>query len=580
MKKIFFSHFFVCAAALTFITFLTGCFNNTLTAPKNTSVSFTIDAATVRQLTGQVSGLHRSARAAEDEHPAQQDQIFIEVSLCGDDEQTQTELLAGEVRMTFDGVLVGAKVYAKAQIYKYIDEEKTQKFLIYRGQSKSITVNNYSNLLSIKLDNANVIVTFNSNGGSAVEQISVPSGVAIEEPDYPVKPEGKKKYDRENYAFMGWYTDEELTVPYNFAKPVTDDLTLYAKWLPDFVRLEGETVSDSLVPGRSTKIRDIFIADHEVTRAEYKEITGKDAGVNQAPANVSDPTSLPVENVSWYYAIVYCNLLSIKEGLTPCYKINDSVDPADWGNVPEVSNADWNNVSFSMVADGYRLPTESEWTFIEAKSRRDSVELSKLEWYSENSSGTTHISKDKLANELCICGVLGNVSEWCFDWYEESVAATNGATGPSAGTSRVVRGGSFNSEGNAESLAALRTSMTPQSKNKYTGFRVVRTIVYKFKVDTNNVTLDPDNGTDVQIQVIVEGDSAIQPANPSRTGYIFEGWCISGTSTVYNFNSPVLQDVKLKAKWTPITYTIKYEMGATTSATTMPKGEPRSGAPF
>ena len=75
----------------------------------------------------------------------------------------------------------------------------------------------------------------------------------------------------------------------------------------------------------------------------------------------------PVEKVSWYDAIVYCNLLSMKEGLTPCYTIKSFTDPADWGTSPTSTGAedydDWKSVTCDFNANGYRLPTEAEWEY-------------------------------------------------------------------------------------------------------------------------------------------------------------------------------------------------------------------------
>ena len=534
-------------AALVFSVLFTSCFNN-LKAPKETSVSFYMDEATVQKIL-QTSTKARSAassRAAADE---QNDTAgyFIDVTLIGEVEQTQTASLSTDVQMSFTNILVNSRVYAKAQIYKYLNSEQTEKEIIYRGESKKITVRDNGNVLSIKLTTATLTVTFDSNGGSEVPSQLVLTGSAAIEPEKPVKPADKKKYSRENYAFAGWFTDPELTKEYNFELPVKDDLTLYAKWLPDFVFVEGATVNDYLVTGRNIKISDLFVSDHEVTQAEYKAVIGSN------PSNNKTADDLPVENVTWLEAIEYCNKLSENQGLDPCYKINGS------------------EVTCTLSANGYRLPTEAEWEYIAGKAKRENTSFANLAWTADNSGNNTHQVKYNLADELCLCDIYGNVAEWCFDVYSEAVTKSTGATGPMAvaGTSanRVVRGGSFQSSA-ADCTPQARASADPAEKSAAIGFRVVRTVVYEFKIARNTVTFEPNGGSSVEVQIVIQGDCATEPAAPTRTGYIFKGWQYADED--FDFSTSITQDIMLEAKWEAIQYTIKFDKGTSTTTVTMP----------
>ena len=531
-------------AVLVFSVLFTSCFNN-LKAPKETSVSFYMDEATVQKIL-QTSTKARSAassRAAADE---QNDTAgyFIDVTLIGEVEQTQTASLSTDVQMSFTNILVNSRVYAKAQIYKYLNSEQSEKEIIYRGESKKITVRDNGNVLSIKLTTATLTVTFDSNGGSEVPSQLVLTGSAATEPEKPVKPEGKKKYSRENYAFAGWFTDPELTKEYNFELPVKDDLTLYAKWLPDFVFVEGATVNDYLVTGRNIKISDLFVSDHEVTQAEYKAVIGSN------PSNNKTADNLPVENVTWLEAIEYCNKLSESQGLDPCYKINGS------------------EVTCTLSANGYRLPTEAEWEYIAGKAKRENTSFANLAWTTDNSGNNTHQVKYNLADELCLCDIYGNVAEWCFDVYSETVTKSTGATGPMAvaGTSanRVVRGGSFQSSA-AECTPQTRASADPAEKSAAIGFRVVRTVVYEFKIARNTVTFEPNGGSSVEVQIVIQGDCATEPAAPTRTGYIFKGWQYADED--FDFSTSITQDIMLEAKWEAIKYKVKFNGGASTTGT-------------
>ena len=553
-------------AALFFSIIFTSCFNG-LKNSKGSNVSFILDEASVQKIVASVSDATNQKTgnyplsSARDAGDSDAQELFIEVTLCGQQEETQTQVLSKEVKMVFEQVPVNSRVYAKAQVYKYTDENKRQKEIIYRGQSKTITVRESGNFLTIGLTYASLTVTFNTNGASEILPVTVKSGSPVEEPEKPVKPAGKKKYDRENFAFAGWYTDPELTQSYNFELPVTNDMTLYAKWLPDYVFVAGKTINDYLTEGRNLKIHDLFVSDHEVTQAEYYALTKESPSQNKADS--AETSDLPVENVSWFDALAYCNLLSIKEGLTPSYKINDKTDPKEWGSLTEATN-----VSLSMTSNGYRLPTEAEWEYIAGKALRTNTDFINIAYTAANSGNKTHPVKYSLADELCLCDLFGNVAEWCYDIYSATLTNSTGPTGPMAtgAVSRVVRGGSYQSD-QEDCTSQARSYASPTNRDSAIGFRLVRTVVYEYKVIKNTVTFNSNGGSAVSAQLVVDGDTAQEPAEPTKTGYNFQGWQLAGGD--FDFSTPVTQDISLVAVWNPITYTVSFNKGASTSTISM-----------
>lgn len=128
----------------------------------------------------------------------------------------------------------------------------------------------------------------------------------------------------------------------------------------------------------------------------------------------------------------------------------------------------------------FRLPTEAEWEFAArggTKSRHTqysgSSNLNDVAWYEDNSSSTTHDVKTKQPNELGIYDMTGNVYEWCQDWYRgySSSAQTN-PTGPTSGSSRILRGGDWSTPA-GNFAVSIRWYIYPSRRTWNFGFRLV-----------------------------------------------------------------------------------------------------------
>ena len=250
--------------------------------------------------------------------------------------------------------------------------------------------------------------------------------------------------------------------------------------VPDgFVRVEGGTFQmgsndgeNKEKPVHTVTVKSFYIGKYEVTQKEWTAIMGSN------PSYVKGD-NLPVERVSWYDAIEYCNLLSEKEKLTPAYTINKN--QKDWNNKSKLDSLKW-TVRWNRNANGYRLPTEAEWEYA-AKGGNGSPgnytyagsnNIDEVAWWTENRAGSTQEVGTKKPNGLGLYDMSGNVFEWCWDWFGDYPRrAQTDPIGASSGYNRVYRGGSWSPSVRGV-RSADRGNNTPTYRFLIVGFRVAR----------------------------------------------------------------------------------------------------------
>lgn len=238
---------------------------------------------------------------------------------------------------------------------------------------------------------------------------------------------------------------------------------LYAAPAAKMVEIPGTSYDapDTLTGVNVTvTIGKFLLAPAELTQREFEGVMGNNPSFHKGP-------DLPVENVSWWDAIRYCNLRSIKEGLDPVYDLRSGA--AD------------------LRKTGYRLPTDDEWTHAAGKppsgtasaaanlGSADTKSVNRLE--ADLRTAATKPPGTYPANQYGLYDMVGNVWEWCTDYFHapSTPAASFNPAGPARGLARVIRGGSFLST-TSQWSRGYRSSMEPSYKSRFTGFRIARTV--------------------------------------------------------------------------------------------------------
>ena len=206
---------------------------------------------------------------------------------------------------------------------------------------------------------------------------------------------------------------------------------------------------------RVTLTKPFFCGLFEVTQKQYSLVMGSD------PSNFSGDT-LPVEKVSYN-------------------EIRGSSNGAGWPSSSAVDASSFMGKLRSRTGLDFDLPSEAQWEYACRAGTTttyywgDSFD-SNYAWCQDNSGGTTHPVGSKTANDWGLYDMLGNVREWCLDWYQyDTLSYGTDPKGASSGTQRVFRAGDWNYAA-YYCKSSSRLGYQPNVGLSIVGFRIVRTI--------------------------------------------------------------------------------------------------------
>ncbi|MBF9018274.1 MULTISPECIES: SUMF1/EgtB/PvdO family nonheme iron enzyme [unclassified Oceanispirochaeta] len=251
----------------------------------------------------------------------------------------------------------------------------------------------------------------------------------------------------------------------------------------------GTFQRDGVSTENTSTVSAFRMSEKEITQFQYKAVTGS------TPSNFTGDLSCPVEQVTWYDAVEFCNGLSALEGLDEVYTITDRAPAKGYPITAATVTATWTNT-------GYRLPTDMEWMWAAMGAASDSIGgdivngvntggyakafagsdgsnvIGDYAWYDPNSGSKTHpvgtSGKTGNSNELGLYDMSGNVWEWC--WERKDTYLTGVETyykGAATDMDRIIRGGSWNNDTSYCTVAG-RYGLYPGNRDNNIGFRVVR----------------------------------------------------------------------------------------------------------
>ena len=356
-------------------------------------------------------------------------------------------------------------------------------------------------------------VTFNTNGGSSIDSLSVEYGRTVTRPSNPTK---------SGYEFIGWYTDSSLTEEYNFDSPVTKSMTLYAGWAANIYRITFNTNGGSSISPMEAAYGEL-ITEPEAPSKEGHTFAGWYS--NSELTDLYTFTTMPAENITLYakwerseYQVIF---------------------NANGGSAVENQN-----VLYGDRAERPSNPVRSGYEF--------------KGWYSDSSFENSYNFENSVTRSIIL------YAKWNAIEYDITYTLNGGeATNPNSYT---IETNTFTlNNPTKEGYRFLgwtgSNGNTPEEVTINIGSTGNKTFIANYEVIKYTVTFNSNGGSAVESEEVNHGETVAAPVTPTKEGYAFGGWYKDDNLTEeYSFDSLVTKNMTLYAKWITGSYQITYDL--------------------
>jgi uncharacterized repeat protein (TIGR02543 family) len=356
----------------------------------------------------------------------------------------------------------------------------------------------------------NYTVTFNSNGGSAVNSQIVPYNSSATQPPNPTKATN---------TFGGWYTDAGLTLAFNFATPISGDITLFAKWTLNnytvsFNSNGGSAVSSQIVAHGSTATQPVNPTKAGNTFGGWYSDAGLTLAFNFATPITADITLFAKWTLNNYTVSFSSNGGSAVSNQIVAYgsTATQPANPTKAGN----TFGGWYSDAGLTLAFNFATPITADVTLF-------------AKWTLNNYTVTFNSNGGSAVNS-------------------QSIQYNSAATQPPNPTRAGNTFAGWYSDAGLTSAFSFATPIIADI-----------TLFAKWTLNDYTVTFNSNGGSAVTTQIVAHGSLASQPSNPTKTGSTFGGWYSdAGLTNAFSFTTPISADITLFAKWTLNSYTVTF----------------------